>query len=300
MEHDVVIIGGGAAGLTAGIYAVRAGLDAIVIEKGVAGGLMAEAPSVENYPGFRSIGGMELAQKIAEHSRDYVNILEGVEVISARRDDDMFIINTSNGMIRSRAVIIATGTKHRTLGIDGEERLRGRGVSYCATCDGFFFRGKKVLVIGGGDSAIKEALYLMNIGCDVTVVHRRDKLRAEHAVQEQFFNSGGEVIWNATVSRIVGESFVEGAVINKEGKEEIIKADGIFIAIGEVPQTDIALGLGVHLDDNGYILVDKTQRTNIGYVYAAGDVTGGVRQIVVACAEGAVAALSAYEDLKRV
>ena len=200
----------------------------------------------------------------------------------------------------SSAAIFATGTSHKKLDVPGEKEFLGKGVSYCSTCDGFFFRGKKVLVVGGGNTAAIDAIYLKQIGCDVTLVHRRDKLRAEQELQNRLFSLDVKIIWDSIVAEINGKDVVEAVILKnvKKGAEHELKVDGVFISVGEVPNSALARSIGVTLDKEGYIVTDKNQRTNVRLVYAAGDVTGGVRQIIVACAEGAISALSAFNDLK--
>jgi len=213
----------------------------------------------------------------------------------------VFVLKTDSSEYRAKAVIFATGGTHRELGVPGEKEFLGRGVSYCATCDGHFFRGKKVLVIGGGNTAVTDAIYLKEIGCDVTLVHRRDELRADKALQEELFKRGIPVIWNSVVVRIEGSQKVERVVLHDRVKDEdfVVEADGVFIAIGMRPQTELAGKLGVERDSRGYIKVDKKQRTNVPGVFAAGDCCDNpLKQVVTACGDGAVAANSAFEFVK--
>ncbi|MCW7075478.1 MAG: thioredoxin-disulfide reductase [Candidatus Methanospirare jalkutatii] len=298
MLYDLTVVGGGPAGLSAAIYAVRSGLNTLLIEKGLCGGLLNEIPQIENYPAFKSISGMELASKLKEHASEYAEIRELEEVLSLKRKGANFVVKTDKGEYETRAVALCTGSRKRKLGVEGEEKFLGKGVSYCATCDGFFFKNKRVLVVGGGNSAVTEALFLKNIGCNVTLVHRRDTLRAEKYLQMRLLKEI-PVRWNAEVRRIEGEEQVRKVVIydKKRQREEEIECDAVFIAIGEEPNSELASQLGVALDPDKYIITDKHQRTNVQRVYAAGDVAGGLRQVVVACAEGAVAAISAYNDL---
>mgnify|MGYP000150214415 FL=1 len=298
MLYDLTVVGGGPAGLSAAIYAVRSGLNTLLLEKGLCGGLLNEIPQIENYPAFKSISGMELASKLKEHASEYAEIRELEEVLSIMRKGENFVVKTEKGEYETRAVALCTGSRKRKLGVEGEEKFLGKGVSYCATCDGFFFKNKRVLVVGGGNSAVTEALFLKNIGCNVTLVHRRDTLRAEKYLQMRLLKEI-PVRWNAEVRRIEGEEHVQRVVIydKKRQREEEVECDAVFIAIGEEPNSELASKLGVALDPDKYILTDKHQRTNVQRVYAAGDVAGGLRQVVVACAEGAVAAISAYNDL---
>jgi len=300
-DYDLIVVGAGPAGMTAGMYGVRSGLETLVIDKGISGGLSNEAPEIENYPGFKKVGGMELAEKMKEQASEYVEIkeLEKAERIEMREKERTRVVFTEKASYVTKAVIISTGTRHRRLGAKGEDEFLGRGVSYCATCDGFFFRGKPVIVVGGGDSAVREALYLNNIGCDVTLIHRREKLRAEPYLQKNLEKANIPILWNSVVKEIKGDKAVR-SVVSYDKKREIgdkLPVEGVFISIGEEPANELAVQMGITIDENGYIITDKSQRTNIERVYAAGDITGGVRQVVVACAEGAIAATSAYNDL---
>jgi len=301
-DYDLIVVGAGPAGMTAGMYGVRSGLETLVIEKGICGGLSNEAPEIENYPGFKKVRGMELAEKMKEQVSEYVEIREQekVEKIERSGQDNDLVVFTEKGSYVTRAAVISTGTKHRRLGVKGEAEFLGKGISYCATCDGFFFRDKSVIVVGGGDSAVREALYLKNIGCEVTLIHRRGKLRAEQHLQKNLEKAGVRILWNSVVKEIRGDKAVRSITrFDKDrGIEDELSVEGVFISIGEEPVNELAAQMGIKTNDNGYIIVDKNQRTNIKRVYAAGDITGGVRQIVVACAEGAIAATSAYNDLQ--
>ena len=302
-NYDLFVVGAGPAGMTAGMYGVRSGLETLVVEKGISGGLSNEAPEIKNYPGFKSVGGMELAEKMKEQASEYVEIkeLEVVEKIETggKENEKNMVVFTEKGSYVTKAVVISTGTKHRKLGVKGEDKFLGRGISYCATCDGFFFRDKPVIVVGGGDSAVKEALYLKNIGCGVTLIHRRDKLRAELYLQKELERAGVHILWNSEVKEIKGDKAVRSVVRYDKRKriEDELLVEGVFISIGEEPVNKLAAHMGIEMDKNGYIITDESQRTNFERVYAAGDITGGVRQVVVACAEGAIAATSAYNDL---
>ncbi len=298
-DYDTVIVGAGPAGLTAGIYAVRAGLKAIVLDGKTAGGLVGESPAIENYPGFQSIDGMKLAEKFKNHALRYVKIKEIEPVTDTRKENGRFILKTDRNEYSGKSVIIATGSEHRHLGVPGEEELYGRGVSYCSTCDGFFFKGKKVLVVGGGNTAVGDAIYLKGIGCDVTLIHRRDSLRAEKALQDKMFFMDISVIWDSVVEEIIGNGKVGGVRIRnkKTGEVKTEELSAVFISVGESPNTELAKKLGARLTEDSYLQVDRWMRTSVRYVYGAGDVIGGVKQIITAAAEGATAALSAYEDL---
>lgn len=308
-EYDIIIIGAGPAGLTAGMYAGRQNSKTLVIDKGMAGGLGLEVPMMQNYPGFDMIAGMELIQKMKAQSENYCEIMENTVIDSIEKTDDGFLLKTKNSPLLmtsddegnkeflTKSIILATGASHRHLNVPGEEEFLGRGVAYCATCDGMFFIGRDVLMVGGGNSAAQEALYLNNLGCNVKLVHRRDELRSEHHLQNALKENGIEVLWNSTIEEIKGDMAVESVTLLRDGKEEDYKTDAVFIAIGDDPSNDLAKELGVALDDAGYIITDKNQSTNVDGIYAAGDITGGVKQWIVACGEGAVAAISAYEFL---
>lgn len=302
MDYELAIIGGGPAGFTAGIYATRAGISTVLFDTGYGGGLMALSPEIENYPGFKSISGLDLADKMKEHVEKYMNLNFGESVEKLEVSEDEVKVTTSKTTYGVGAVIIATGTVHRKLGIQGEENLSGKGVSYCATCDGPFFKGKNVMVVGGGNSALIEAIALKNMGMEVSLVHRRDVLRAEEAYEKQAEEVGVKVIYSTHLDEIKGEDRVKSVILDnvKDGSHSEMEIDAVFVSIGEEPQTQLAKQIGVKLDENGFIKTDKNMRTNIKRVYAAGDITGGLRQIVTACAEGAIAALSSTEVLGRV
>ena len=309
-DYDIIIIGAGPAGLTAGMYAGRQNSKTLVIDKAMAGGLGLEVPMMQNYPGFDMIAGMELIQKMKAQSEKYCEILENTVIESIEKVDGGFLIKTKNSPLLmaedetgekelfAKTIILATGASHRHLNVPGEEEFLGRGVAYCATCDGMFFIGKDILMVGGGNSAAQEALYLKNLGCNVKLVHRRNELRCEHHLQKALEENDIEVLWNSTVEEIKGDMMVESVSLLKDGEMLDYKTDAVFVAIGDDPSNDLAKELGVALDDGGYIITDKNQATNVEGVYSAGDITGGVKQWVVASGEGAVAAISAYNYLK--
>ena len=308
-NYDIIIIGAGPAGLTAGMYAGRQNSKTLVIDRSMAGGLGLEVPMMQNYPGFDLVSGMELIQKMKSQSEKYCEILENTEIDSIKKTEDGFYLKTKNSPLLmtsdgsdereffTKSIILATGASHRHLNVSGESEFLGRGVAYCATCDGMFFIGKDVLMVGGGNSAAQEALYLKNLGCNVKLVHRRDELRCEHHLQKALEDNEIEVLWNSTIEEIKGDVAVNSVTLLRDGKEEDYKADAVFVAIGDDPSNDLAKELGVSLDEDGYIITDKNQATNVEGVYSAGDITGGVKQWIVACGEGAVAAISAYNDL---
>ncbi len=296
-NYDLVIVGGGPAGLTAAIYAKRSGMSTVILEGKFVGGLIATSPQIENYPGFSSISGLELMEKMAEHARQYTDIIEGEEVKGMKVSDDRVEIETENGMYIAKAVIIATGTEYRKLEVKGESDFEGKGVSYCATCDGFFFKGKKVIVAGGGDAAAREALHLKHIGCDVTIVHRRDAMRAEEALVKKLVDAGIRFEWDSVIEEILGDTKVTGVRLKnvKTNNVKKLEASGVFVAIGKRAKSELAAMVGARLDPQGYIIVDDGMRTSVKRVYAAGDITGGLRQVITACAKGAIAATSCKE-----
>lgn len=298
IDVDLVIVGGGPAGLTAGIYASRSGLQAVIIERNVLGGQVALTPIVENYPGLTQVGGKTLVDIMVQHALEYVKIFPGEEVIDIQREE-LFIVQTNRRRFETKAVLLATGASHKQLGVPGESRLSGRGVSYCSTCDGPLFKGKKVIQVGGGNSAVTEALHLHSIGVDVTLVHRRDTLRAQDYLVKNLSATGIPIRWDTVLKEIKGEEKVEKAVLynQKSASTETMFVDGVFIAIGYEPAVELATKIGVELTLDGYIKKDDRHRTNIPGIYSAGDVEGGYKQIVTAAGLGAGAAMSIFEDL---
>ena len=302
-KYDIIIIGAGPGGLTAGIYAGRQGTRNLIIDRDLAGGIGREVPEMENYPGFDNISGLELTEKMKAQATKNTDLHEMEEVTKIIKTDDeyRFKVKTSKEEYQSKTIILATGSSHRHLDAKGEEEFRGKGVSYCATCDGFFFQGRDIIMVGGGNSALQEAIYLKNLGANVTLVHRRDEFRAQQHLQDAVKKEGIRIIYNATVEEIKGDMLVESVVLKdtKTGKLSELPINGIFISVGYIPHTELAKQLGVDLDETGHIIIDKEQKTNVDYVYAIGDVCVGLKQWVVACGEGAVAATSAYTDIKK-
>jgi thioredoxin reductase (NADPH) len=298
VEADLVIIGGGPAGLTAGIYAARSGLRSVIIERGALGGQVATTPVVENYPGLTQVGGKTLVDLMATHALQYANIFQGEEVMDIRPGDPITVL-TSRRRFLAKAVLLATGASYKHLGAPGESRLSGHGVSYCSTCDGPLFKGKKVLIAGGGNSAVTEALHLHNIGVQVTIVHRRDTLRAQEHLTKNVFENKIPVVFDTEIKEIRGKDRVEDVLLYNHRTKETkpMKVDGVFIAIGYTPTVELAKKLGIELTPEGYIKRDSRHRTNIPGIYSAGDVEGGYKQIVTATGQGAEAALAIFEDL---
>ena len=301
-QYDIIIIGAGPGGLTAGIYAGRQGTKNLIIDRDLAGGIGREVPEMENYPGFESISGLELIEKMKAQAIKNCDLHEMEEVTEITKTDDeyRFTVKTTKDNYQSKTIILATGSSHRHLNTKGEEEFKGKGVSYCATCDGFFFAGRDIIMVGGGNSALQEAIYLNNLGANVTLVHRRDEFRAQKHLQDMIKKEGINTILNATVEEIKGDMLVESVVLKDTITNELkeIPINGVFISVGYIPHTELATQLGVNLDESGHIITDKNQKTNVEYVYAIGDVCVGLKQWVVACGEGAVAATSAFTDIQ--
>lgn len=303
--YDLAIIGAGPAGLTAGIYGARSGLATVILERMAPGGQAATTFRIDNYPGFPDgIEGPALTMAMEEQARrfgaeitmsDVYSVVQGTEAGKAA-----FTLHTSGGQVRARAVVVAAGTRERPLGVPGEKELRGRGVSYCATCDGAFFRDKRIIVVGGGDSAITESIFLSRIASRVTVVHRRDSLRANKHLQDMAMSDQKiGFVWDSVVTAITGKDKVESVTVRnvKSGKESSLEADGVFVYIGFLPNTAFLKGT-LDLDSAGYIIVDNMLRTSVPGIFAAGDSrVKELRQVVTAAADGAVAAVSAERYL---
>lgn len=300
--YDIAVIGGGPAGYTAAIYAGRAGYSALVFEKSSPGGQMGITSSIENYPGFASVDGFELASKMMEQAANFGADFAYEEVVSVELAGKTKTVRTDSGEYECRAVILATGAKPRLLGVPGEREYTGRGVSYCATCDGMFFRGKTVIVNGGGDTAFEDALYLSNVCEKVYIVHRRDAFRAAAStVKKAEAKENITFIKNANITEILGSgASVTGVKLRdtKTGEESALEANGVFVAVGRIPDTALVKDQ-LELDKNGYIIADETTKTSVPGVFAAGDVrTKPLRQIVTACADGASAMHFAEEWLE--
>ncbi len=306
MEHiyDTVILGGGPAGYSAALYTSRAELDTLVIEKLSAGGQMALTDIIDNYPGFEEgIDGFSLGFKMQASAERFGAKTEYAEVLSVDFSEKIKKIETTNGDFFAKTVIIATGANPRELGIENEQALIGSGVHYCAHCDGRFYKDKTVIVVGGGNSAAADALYLSRIAKKVYLVHRRDTLRATKIYHKPLLESENvEFLWNSKVTEFITDDRVKGVkIVNTENaKESVIDCDGVFISIGRKPATEILRGK-IDLNENGYIIAKEDTKTNIDGVFAAGDVrTKQVRQVITAAADGAIAAISAEEYLSRV
>lgn len=302
--YDMAIIGGGAAGYTAALYAARAGLEAVVLEKLSAGGQMTLTTQIDNYPGFeQGIDGFELGEKMQAGAERFGAKSELAEVRSVELAGDIKKITTNEGVFHTYTVVIATGAKHKHLGAEGEQKFAGRGIAYCAACDGMFYRGKTVAVVGGGNSAAADALILSKLCEKVIIIHRRDTLRAEKYYYDQLKAAKNiEFRWNSTVSRFLGEDRLTGAELQdvKTGELTELWVDGVFISVGRAPETELFRGQ-TELDEKGYIVADESTRTNVPGVFAAGDVrTKALRQVVTAAADGAVAAHYAEEYIRQI
>ncbi|MBM7580072.1 thioredoxin-disulfide reductase [Jeotgalibacillus terrae] len=291
--YDVIIIGAGPAGMTAAVYTSRANLSTLMLERGVPGGQMANTEDVENYPGFDHILGPDLSNKMFDHAKKFGAEYAYGDVKSIEDGKDYKTIKAGSKEYKARAVLITTGAEYKKLGVPGEKELGGRGVSYCAVCDGAFFKNKELVVVGGGDSAVEEGVYLTRFANKVTIVHRRDELRAQKILQQRAFdNDKIDFIWNSTVKEINEKDGKVGSVTlvsTEDGSETDFTADGAFIYIGMVPLTKPFEGLGI-LNDEGYIETDELMRTNVPGIFAAGDVRDKtLRQIVTATGDGSVA-----------
>ena len=297
--YDLVILGGGPAGATAAIYGSRAGLSVIVFEKMVLGGEIVSTERLDNYPGFPDgITGAEFGQLLESQVRNFGVPIKAVAVEQVSLKGDFKKVFTAGEEISGRAVIIATGTYPSLLNVDGEQTLRGRGVSYCATCDAAFFRGKEVAVVGGGDAALEETIFLSRFASKIYLIHRRDAFRGVKALQDKIFSLPQvEVLWNTTVQSIDGERQVSGLRIQQDGTERELPVKGVFIYVGRRPNTAF-LGDDLPVDHSGYIITNENMETILPRVYAAGDVRRkGLRQVVTAAADGAVAASAAVHAL---
>lgn len=295
-EYDLIIVGAGPAGLSAGIYAARAGLKAILFEKALVGGQMALTDSIENYPGFSKIAATELIQRFEAQAKSFGLEVRSEEAKSVKKSGEKIIVSTDSSQYACTALIIATGSNPKKLGVKGEKELSSKGVHYCALCDGPLYHGKDIAVVGGGDSALKEAIFLAGIARKVTIIHRRDSFRAEKAWQDRAFkNPKISILWDSEVTEILGKNFVEKLKIknNKKGESSELKASAVFVYVGLVPNTEL---FDVKKDSNGCLLVDKFMQSSVQGIFAAGDcVAGSFKQISTSVGEGAKAAISAAE-----
>jgi len=300
-DQDVIIVGGGPAGLTAALYAARASADPLVLIGEAVGGQAATSAEIENFPGFpEGVGGAALAQEMQSHAERFGArfLFETATEVDFRTLP--FKIVTRRNQYTAKAVIVSTGSSPRKLGVPGEKKYTGHGVSYCATCDGYFFKDKRVVVVGGGNSAIDESLFLTRLVSSITIVHRRDQLRADAVLQERAFaNSKIDFVWDTVVEEIMGEQEANAVRVRnvKTGEVSVIEADGVFVYIGHIPNTQLFEGQ-LELDEAGYIITDRRQHTSVPGVYAAGDVQDPIfRQIVTAAGTGSAAAIEAIRFL---
>lgn len=296
--YDLIIIGGGPAGVTAALYGVRAGLNVVILEQMTLGGEISATDRLDNFPAFPDgISGAEFGMLLQQQMENF-----NVPIVSARVDKVSLVgslkeVITSAGIFEGKTVLIATGTEPNLLGIQGELELRGRGVSYCATCDAAFFSGKTIVVVGGGDAALEETIFLTRFAEKVYLIHRRDKFRGCSWLQEKVLKLPTvEVLWNTTVSKIEGDNKVSALQIRQDGKDRIIEADGIFIYAGRRPNVDFLEGIEIESDERGFIITNTKMETSLEGVYAAGDIRKKfLRQVITAAADGAIAATAAAQ-----
>ncbi len=296
--RDVIIIGAGTAGLTAAIYALRAGKSVLVLEQGTYGGQIVNTPKVENYPGIEQISGYEFASGLFKQAEKLGMEYRNEKVIGVRQEGTCKVVETEGETYEAAALVLATGAKNRPLGVERETELTGRGISYCATCDGMFFRGKKVAVVGGGNTALEDAAFLSNYCEQVYVIHRRETFRGEDKlVKELREKANVEFLLNKTVQELKGDTTLQAVMLRDKNSGEVsrLEIDGLFVAIGQVPENGIFADL-LELDEGGYIVAGEDCRTNVEGIFAAGDCRKKtVRQLTTAAADGAVAALGAAQ-----
>lgn len=297
MKYDVIIVGGGPAGYTAALYSARANLKTLLIERFFAGGQMATTEVMENYPGFEEpIGGIELAMRMENQAKKFGAEIKNEEVVELNIDGDEKIVKTSKSEYTCKSIILGMGGSPRKLGFPAETEFMGRGVSYCAVCDGSFYRGQEVAIIGGGDTAVEDAVYLSRLCSKVYIIHRRDELRAAKTLQDEVVNNPKiEIVWDSVIRNINGETFVENIDISnkKTAQERTIPVSGVFVAIGTIPNA-VLIKDKIKLSDSGYILTDENMQTSVSGVFACGDIREKMlRQVVTAASDGAIAAYSA-------
>jgi len=299
--YDLAIIGGGPAGLAAGLYGARSNLRTVIIERGLPGGQMQNTLDIENYPGFKHVLGPDLSNHMYQQTLELGVEWKTGEVTEVQLDGQPKLLRVGKDEIEAKAVIIASGALPKYLDVPGEKEFQGRGVSYCATCDGAFFRGKHVFVVGGGDSAVEEGLFLTNHAESVTVIHRRDTLKAQPYLQERAFkNPKMKFVWDSAVEEILGDTKVTGVRVRnlKDDTTTVLEGDGVFIYIGFYPNSGFLKGTGI-LNDQGYVITDAKMATTIPGVFAAGDVRDTpLRQIITASSDGALAAMSAFQYIE--
>lgn len=299
--YDVIVIGGGPGGYTAALYCARAGLHTVILEKMMPGGQMALTEQIDNYPGFdQGVDGFTLGQQMKNGAERFGAETRTADVLSVKLEGEIKEVETADGIVSGRVVILATGAATRELGLPGEKELVGRGISYCATCDGMFFRGKTVVVVGGGNSAAADAMVLSRVCEKVILVHRRDTLRATKVYHKPLMEAENVAFrWNSTVTELLQEGRLTGVKVKDTitGEETVVPCDGLFVSIGRAPASELVKGV-LELDEAGYVKADESTRTSIPGVFAVGDVrTKVLRQIITAAADGAVASHYADEYL---
>ena len=298
--YDMIIVGGGPGGYTAALYGARAGLDVLIIERLSAGGQMNLTGQIDNYPGFpEGVDGFQLSYNMQQQAERFGAETRYADVLELRLEEEIKSVRTNEGSYQAKSVVIATGANHRQLGVAREKEMTGRGVAYCAHCDGGFYRGKTVAVVGGGNSAVAEALHLSRIAKEVLLIHRRDSLRATRIYEKSLREAGNiRFVWDSEVVELLGEDVIQGIKVRnlKNGEEQLLEVQGVFVSIGRTPATDLVKDQ-LTLDGAGYIMAGENTKTNLPGVYAVGDVrTKELRQIVTAVADGAMAAHMAEQD----
>ena len=298
--YDIVIIGAGVAGLTAGIYAKRANKTVLILEKKSYGGQIINASNIENYPGEEHISGFDLATKLYNQNKSLGVDIFYEEAKNVKKENKEFIIETNKNTYRSKALIIATGTNNRKMNLTNEDNLIGKGISYCATCDGNFYKNKEVAVVGGGNTALEDALYLSNICKKVYLIHRRDKFRADlKTVEELSKKDNIEVILNSNVTNLIGNDHLEMIEVTSNDKKNNLEVAGLFIAIGQIPESELLNGK-IEIDESNYIISNENCHTNIEGAFVAGDVRQkNLRQLVTATSDGAIAATEAINYINK-
>lgn len=302
--YDVIIAGAGPAGLTAAVYASRGNLNTLMIERGIPGGQMANTEDIENYPGIEHILGPDLSTKMFDHAQKFGAKYQYGDIKEIRDDEDYKTVVVSDKEYKARTVIVTTGAQFKKLGIPGEDELTGRGVSYCAVCDGAFFKEKEIVVIGGGDSAVEEGVYLTRFASKVTIIHRRDELRAQPILQERAFsNDKIEFVWNSVVKEMNEKDGKVGSltlVDTETGDEREFETEGVFVYIGMLPLNESVLNLGI-TNDEGYVLTNAEMETKVPGIFAAGDICEKMlRQIITATGDGSIAAQSAQKYIETI
>lgn len=303
--YDVIIVGGGPAGLTAGIYACRAGLKTLLIERMMPGGQIGLTSTIENYPGFERIDGVDLAIKMHNHAQSAGCEFDFAEVVSFDFDGKEKIVNTHNTSYKTKAIILSLGASAKQLEVENEKKFVGRGLSYCATCDGTLYKNKVVAVVGGGNTSLEDCIYLSGLAKTVYLIHRRDTFRGDDTLVKALdatanSNKNIKYLLNSKVTGLVGQDHLQSLQVEDiaSGKTQTIDIDGLFVAIGRKPDTEILAGK-INLDKNGYVITDEKMKTNLDGVFACGDIrVKSLRQIVTACSDGAIAAISAFEYIR--